>query len=219
MIRKMTELEAGRCGILKSIETAARKLKERVDNYNLTPSKCQKCDKILSYKQRHNKFCSHSCSAMSSNGKKWGISKIKKPQICLYCNKEMPLKKYHKKTFCDHTCQHKYQRDLIFKEIDKTGIIPTGIKMSSVGKLYLINHRGYKCEGIGCGLSDWLGKPITLQVDHKNGKSKDNRLVNLQLICPNCHTQTPNFGSKNKNSDRKYRREYYKLFQSSKSKE
>jgi hypothetical protein len=215
MIRKMTKSEAGRCGVTKSIEISARKLKERVDNYNLTPNKCQRCDNILSYKQRHNKFCSHSCSAINSAGRKWKTVKVNKPQNCLHCGKEMLFKRYYKKTFCNHTCQRDYQRDLIFKEIDRTGCIPTGVRISNIGKSYLISRRGYKCEGIGCGISEWLGKPITLQVDHKNGKSRDNRLINIQLLCPNCHSQTPNFGSKNKNSDRKYRREYYQLFQSS----
>lgn len=48
-----------------------------------------------------------------------------------------------------------------------------------------------------CKLQDtWAGKPITLQLDHVNGNSKDNRLHNLRLLCPNCHSQTPTFAGK-----------------------
>lgn len=54
----------------------------------------------------------------------------------------------------------------------------------------------YKCEC--CGISTWLGKPITLQLHHLNGIHNDNRLSNLQLLCPNCLTQTDNFGTKGK---------------------
>lgn len=54
----------------------------------------------------------------------------------------------------------------------------------------------YKCEC--CGISTWLGKPITLQLHHLNGIHNDNRLLNLQLLCPNCLTQTGNFGTKGK---------------------
>lgn len=48
-----------------------------------------------------------------------------------------------------------------------------------------------------CGLTEWLDKPLTLHVDHINGISGDNRLDNLQIICPNCHQQTETWGNKN----------------------
>jgi hypothetical protein len=40
---------------------------------------------------------------------------------------------------------------------------------------------------------NWNGKPLTLQLDHINGDNKDNRLENLRLVCPNCHSQTETF--------------------------
>ena len=52
----------------------------------------------------------------------------------------------------------------------------------------------YKCEC--CGITKWNSKPITLQLHHINGIHNDNRLSNLQLLCPNCHSQTDNFGTK-----------------------
>lgn len=52
-----------------------------------------------------------------------------------------------------------------------------------------------RCVECGGGV-EWNGKPITLQLDHINGISTDNRLKNLRILCPNCHTQTDTYGGK-----------------------
>lgn len=52
----------------------------------------------------------------------------------------------------------------------------------------------YECSI--CRLSDWLGAPITLHVDHINGRHSDHRLENLRFLCPNCHQQTSTWGNR-----------------------
>jgi transposase-like protein len=52
-----------------------------------------------------------------------------------------------------------------------------------------------RCEE--CGLSEWRGKPLRVTLHHINGDSYDNRLENLSFLCPNCHSQTPNFSGRN----------------------
>ncbi|MGH2978114.1 MAG: helix-turn-helix domain-containing protein [Solirubrobacterales bacterium] len=52
-----------------------------------------------------------------------------------------------------------------------------------------------RCEE--CGIARWHKRPLSLCLHHVNGERHDNRLENLVLLCPNCHSQTPNFGVKN----------------------
>ena len=48
-----------------------------------------------------------------------------------------------------------------------------------------------------CGRDVWNDEVIPLQLNHINGKSDDNSLSNLELLCPNCHAQTEDYRLKN----------------------
>lgn len=62
-------------------------------------------------------------------------------------------------------------------------------------RLISLGIKEEKCER--CGISEWRGKPIQIQIHHINGNRNDNRLENLQMLCPNCHAQTENYQAKN----------------------
>lgn len=63
------------------------------------------------------------------------------------------------------------------------------------GRLLREGLKENRCEI--CGISEWQGRPINVQLHHKNGDGLDNRLINLEFLCPNCHSQTDTYGGRN----------------------
>lgn len=133
---------------------------------------------------------------------------------CLHCGKENKWGHSKINKYCDNICQG------LFKWVNET--IPR-IENGEVGcgapslKKYLVETRGEKCECCGQE-SSWNNKPLVLQLDHIDGDSDNNLPSNIRLLCPNCHSQTENFGSKGKGSRYKkitkrnqYLREYKSL--------
>lgn len=53
----------------------------------------------------------------------------------------------------------------------------------------------YECNI--CKIDSWLDAPLSLHIDHINGINTDNRLENLRLLCPNCHSQTDTYCGRN----------------------
>jgi predicted RNA-binding Zn-ribbon protein involved in translation (DUF1610 family) len=114
---------------------------------------------------------------------------------CLNCGTELGprVRANRPKKFCNNNkCQHEYNRK---RAID------LGIAGIGSTKRFLSETRGYKCEE--CGISEWNGKPIILDLDHINGNSNDNGLENVRLLCPNCHSQTDTYKVKNRGNGRK----------------
>ncbi|QCD56166.1 HNH endonuclease signature motif containing protein [Streptomyces hawaiiensis] len=44
----------------------------------------------------------------------------------------------------------------------------------------------------------WRGRPLPLEVDHIDGSWRNNRLQNLRLLCPNCHSTTDSYRGRGK---------------------
>lgn len=79
--------------------------------------------------------------------------------------------------------------------------IPTELVISGEYKKDFVSSRlrkrlineGYKeniCEK--CGITEWMGQKITLELHHIDGNRINNKLENLAILCPNCHSLTPN---------------------------
>lgn len=84
------------------------------------------------------------------------------------------------------------------------------LKQDSYVKLSILKYKlikeglkKYECEKCGC--NKWNNEQISLELHHINGDNTDNRLENIQLLCPNCHSQTDNYcGNKNIKKNKKY---------------
>lgn len=72
-------------------------------------------------------------------------------------------------------------------------------------KRRLIRAGIFKHQCYECLLTEWNGQPIPIELEHINGIKTDHRLVNLTVLCPNCHAQTPTHAGKNIGSARRTR--------------
>lgn len=84
------------------------------------------------------------------------------------------------------------------QKINPNDILKENCKHSrTVLRRYIIKHNliPYKCAICGC--TEWQERTLSLELDHINGINNDNRLENLRFLCPNCHSQTSTYGSRN----------------------
>ena len=119
-------------------------------------------------------------------GNSWGYSQVKRRMDDLNLDysifkgksaviKTGSLNNVRKEDILKENCKH--QRTVLRRYVIKNNLIP------------------YKCAICGC--TEWQGKTLSLELDHINGINNDNRLENLRFLCPNCHSQTSTYGSRN----------------------
>lgn len=119
-------------------------------------------------------------------GNSWGFSQVRRRMEDLnidfsyFKGKSAMVENNKSKQLTDDqlfvkNCKH--ARNQLRKRIIKNNLLP------------------YKCEI--CGISKWNDKTLSLELDHINGINNDNRLENLRFLCPNCHSQTTTYGSRN----------------------
>lgn len=179
---------------------------------------CRHCGKELTG-DKQNVFCNRSCAATYNNArkpprplkektatvrlddKKTIAYKVIENKHCKQCGKGLEART--QKLFCSLQCHADHKLQMSIQNWLETGEA-SGNKAL---RKYITHLDGYQCSG--CGISDWNGKPITLEVEHKDGNSEDDSRENVCLICPNCHSQTDTYKGKNRGNGRHWRTQRY----------
>ncbi len=146
---------------------------------------CEKCRKPHDGSYGSGRFCTSACARSFSTSK--NLDEINSKRSAALVGRSLRVgstwneysAEKHRATFAA-----KYA-DLPFEElsIDK--------KRNRV-----LEYQNFCCSK--CGISEWNGIALTLEMDHINGDNADNRRENLECLCPNCHSQTPTWRGRNK---------------------
>jgi len=189
----------------KAVKFCSNECKRKRKGKTEIECNCLQCNNKFKYlkSSRPRKFCSHLCS-----NKYYGDSRRKYPETknCLNCNKSINGWKVR---FCSKSCNHKFVNDKLEKEwlkgdltnsITESGLIPCFIEK------YIWKKYNNKCADCEWSKVNPINNKSPLHIHHIDGNSQNNKENNLKLLCPNCHSLTPNFGRFNKNGTRGKRR-------------
>jgi hypothetical protein len=117
-------------------------------------------------------------------------------RVCKIEFKYTPSRHYG--IYCSSTCKGLGKQEETYKRF-----LLGKVKERRTIRKCLIKRDGDCCSI--CNITDWNGQLITFQVDHIDGNPGNNTPENLRLVCPNCHSQTPFYGGRNKGNGRRSR--------------
>lgn len=142
------------------------------------------CEKCGNGHEKSGKFCSRSCAnsrvfsaeskekkRLAMKGKPWnrGPKTEDEKKIVAAKLKARSEQVYNEKSFDELSIWQKKRR--------------------------VLEDQDYKCNK--CGVVEWMGQPLCLELEHKDGDTKNNERSNLECICPNCHSQTDTWRGRN----------------------
>ena len=131
----------------------------------------------------------------------------KEPTPCVFCGKSINGTRVS--SYCGPKCHADWEyTDYIsrWKIGNATGNIGKDAEQISahVRRYMFEKYCGVCCKCGWCQENKFTRK-VPLQVNHIDGNSRNSQEENLELLCPNCHSLTPNYGSRNKGNGRTYR--------------
>lgn len=162
---------------------------------------CMACNDPIPYEKRRNKFCSHSCAASYNNKIPLKKDKIKN---CLICGTKL---KSHAQSFCSLNCfqEHQY-KTYIARWLVGDELGGDAENVSNYIRRWLFEKHNNSCQECGWNKIHPVTGKVPLEVNHRDGNASNHNPGNLDLLCPNCHSLTPNFKSLNIGSGRASRR-------------
>ncbi|EBS4516474.1 HNH endonuclease [Salmonella enterica subsp. enterica serovar Braenderup] len=183
--------------------------------YDENPKYCKTCNNKLEYSSdiKVRKYCDQSCSAKTNNRIRVDkpIIKIDKDNNsivesnCIQCNCVFSHKSCQPRSFCSQKCVKANQYDERVKQW-LSGIHPGYVgktrQLAKFVRKYLHETRGTACERCGWDERHPIDGAVLTEVEHIDGNAENNLLSNLKILCPNCHSMTPTFRARNKNSKR-----------------
>lgn len=171
--------------------------------------KCKECGKefekrLADIKRTCNNFCCLSCSGKYNGRKRHGPHKSSEP---LYRRaRQLRSEGYGYRTIAkmidgSHYSTVRYWvQDIPVDPVKAHRLACRRMRMpieqltsSGAVRHRLVEERGHRCES--CGLDVWMGKPIPLEAHHIDGNTQNNCRDNVKILCPNCHSQTPDWRS------------------------
>jgi hypothetical protein len=136
------------------------------------------------------------------------MSKRKNTSSCLFCGKKFHSNYSSFGKYCSLKCQHKYLNHLRINGWLEGKINPLNTcgLLTPWSRRYLFQKFNNKCCLCGWGEINKTTGKIPLEVDHIDGNFKNNKIDNLRLLCPNCHSLTATYKSLNKGNGRSKRK-------------
>jgi hypothetical protein len=202
-----TYSEAGKLGAIASIPFFREQMTKKVQTYLKSPAFCPQCKQPHPYEKRHNKFCSSTCSANFHNRARYETKlanrALKSLKACAICNNDFFSSKSTQKC-CSRSCDAQYKRKSyidLWLEGSECGY-GKNFLLSNYIRNYLLDLANHQCTKCGWREINPVTQKVPLEINHKDGNPANAHVSNLEVVCPNCHSLTPNFRALNRNSPR-----------------